>query len=181
MMARRSWRLVALATLSTLACGDDEAGRSEREPASGDRGSASAALVAGSALHARHASAVPSVPCVGCHELVDGQYLRAKSWTCQRCHPSEPLAVRPHPFRLRRAPSRRSTAKRASAGAVTTSSPRMLGRSSARPVMPSRKARCRRSRRTTRSTEMSHARPATVRTRSLRSLRSPASRAIASR
>lgn len=60
---------------------------------SGDRGARALERIRSSALHARHAAARPAVGCEGCHELVDGEYLRAKSWRCKQCHPTAPLAV----------------------------------------------------------------------------------------
>jgi hypothetical protein len=80
----------ALSLVLAACVGDAD---SQQGSAGGDRGAGAAARVASSALHARHASAKPSIACEQCHEVVSGEYLRAKSWPCQQCHPAAPLGI----------------------------------------------------------------------------------------
>ena len=134
-------RLGALTVLSVVfaSCADHADGSGTAERSGADRGSSSAVQLH-SALHRRHAAATPAIPCTGCHEELDGRYIRAKSWRCKQCHADAPLAVHaaaPVDSEARECWSCHDFTERAA------NAPRR-----ARPAMPRRRARCRRSDRT---------------------------------
>lgn len=68
-------------------------GQPPTPPVAGDMGGRSIGAIQQSALHDRHANARPAIRCEACHELVAGEYLRAKSWPCKQCHPTAPLTL----------------------------------------------------------------------------------------
>jgi len=76
-------RLAALCMIAVVAgCSSDQT--NHPTTSSVDRGPRSVERIRGSALHTAHTSR--SIACEACHELVGDQYLRAKTWQCERCH-----------------------------------------------------------------------------------------------
>ena len=89
-------RLVAACALAVLVAGCNDATGQRGDPSDlprDDRSAASVERIRGSALHTVHAGATPAVACAECHEEVSGQFLRAKSWPCKKCHADAPLAL----------------------------------------------------------------------------------------
>ena len=84
---------IALAiTLLAAGCGE-ETQRATAGDLPDDRGPNSVQRVAKTAQHAIHANAAEPIECEACHEMLGGEYLRAKSWQCEKCHASASLVL----------------------------------------------------------------------------------------
>ncbi len=81
--------LFAVILLLAAACGSKDEGETRATGEHTDRGPSSKDRVLESAQHALHANGKAAVACEDCHELVAGQYLPAKSWKCEECHPDQ--------------------------------------------------------------------------------------------
>ncbi len=95
--ARRAGERLRLAcAIALLFAGCNDATGQGGEPKGlpgGDRGPGSVERLGQSAMHTVHAAATPTITCAQCHEEVGGQFLRAKSWPCKKCHADAPLTV----------------------------------------------------------------------------------------
>jgi hypothetical protein len=90
--ARGLLRIACATALLLVGCSVEHRGATPDSRAV-DRRPGSAERVRRSALHAVHAQATPSIGCEQCHELVGGEYFRAKSWRCTECHADGHLAL----------------------------------------------------------------------------------------
>lgn len=84
---------ICIVCLALPNCTGLEEPPSATDTSSANRGSGAVVRIQHSALHTRHANAKPSIRCEACHERVNGEYLRAKSWQCLECHQGTPLAL----------------------------------------------------------------------------------------